>query len=254
MWPFTKKQKLEIALSNNIILKDIWPEPVDHLPKIKNLKILKLNVGRSSPKVAAVLNGDMLLQEWTYTFGRYHLAPIIWPEVDETFEWKKGSITTALITAVEETPLLPVTYKALYYYGVKHGSRYVAPKRIMQTPVCRVDPDHDPPEDRCSCGYHCAYLVSELWKNFKPWNIVGVLVVTPLGRTVWHDNACRSEAYQIHAAVVGKSWEPVPSYGWDTSIPIIRTKNVLIPWMSHEIAREVKAMVDIGIVGTDTRT
>lgn len=163
------------------------------------------------------------------------------PDVDPI--WKAASMVTALRSAEREETLLPVAYKVMWSYGVvdASGRDWMWPRRLMGPATC-ADPVRrcpNPPARRCSCGYHAAYLVSELANQYR--DSLGILVVTPVGKTAWHENAWRSQYYQTHAVVVPLDWE-IPE-DWDPQVPVVRARIPLIPHRAYQVAREVRAMI-----------
>jgi hypothetical protein len=121
-----------------------------------------------------------------------------------------------------------------------HGERaMVFPARPMPAASCIVDAHvHQPPIASCSCGYHAARSVLDLAHNFEDAPAIwGVLVVTPLGRTLWHRNAWRAQSYWPVAAVTTLDAEVPP--GWPGEIPVVRA--AWVPGRAIEIARELEA-------------
>jgi hypothetical protein len=84
-------------------------------------------------------------------------------------------------------------------------------------------------------------------------NCTGVMIVTPTGRTIWHENAWRSAQYQVHAAVTGLDQE-IRDDQWDPGIPVIRARRELIPYRAFEIAREVAALIELEPFDNEKRT
>lgn len=170
-----------------------------------------------------------------------------WPPLPEADPWWRAASMYAAYTAAEEEQLLlPVAYKAMWLgfggvYG-PDGKTWVWPSRFMGPAQCdTISPSHSEPAPviECECGFHAAFSVSELAAEYR--DAGGILVVTPVGRTFWHDNAWRAEGYQVHAAVVPLDWE-VPE-DWDPEVPVIRARTPLIPYRAYQAAREVRAMI-----------
>ncbi|MEM0444185.1 MAG: hypothetical protein QXJ73_08535 [Candidatus Caldarchaeum sp.] len=184
-----------------------------------------------------------------------------WPPIDKDVEWKAASALTAARKVVKDKgrPLDPVGFKALYNTGVMTEllredprvefliPRFEYPSRIVGPATCfKKRKRHNPPEVRCRCGFHAARSVVELtwWLEIlPPERPVGLMVVTPVGRTIWHSNAWRAESYQVHAAIVPNEWD-VPE-GWNKEVPVVKTDMGLVPWKAYQIAEEVKVMIDI---------
>jgi hypothetical protein len=108
------------------------------------------------------------------------------------------------------------------------------PLRPMPSARCRTWRMHDAPEESCLCGYHAAYSAAELWSE----DHAGLLIVTPCGRTFWHDNAWRAESYWPVVAVIG---ERVPLHAdWAaSSVPVVRVPHPAS--VAIEIAEELRA-------------
>lgn len=151
----------------------------------------------------------------------------------------------ALRSAEQEEPLLPVAYKVMWDDGVVDvrepgWTGWTWPRRLMGPATC-ADPVRrcpNPPMPSCACGFHAAYRVSELAAEYR--DARGILVVSPVGRTCWHENAWRAAGYQVHAAVVPLDWQ-VPDE-WDHEVPIVRARTPLVPYRAYQVAREVRAM------------
>jgi hypothetical protein len=114
------------------------------------------------------------------------------------------------------------------------------PRRESPPAGCYVTSHQGPsPVKTCGCGYHAAYGVVELMANCRAVarTLAGVLIVTPLGRTLWHRNAWRAERYWVAAAVLPKGAR-VPR-GWDPQIPVVLSD--WVPGTAHDIARELRA-------------
>jgi hypothetical protein len=118
----------------------------------------------------------------------------------------------------------------LYPGGTPPG----VPLRPMPVARCRTRRTHDAPEESCLCGYHAAYSAAELWRE----DYAGLLIVTPRGRTFWHDNAWRAESYWSIVAVVK---EDVPLHAdWVAShVPVVRVPHPVS--VAIEIAEELRA-------------
>lgn len=160
--------------------------------------------------------------------------------------WRAASMYTAYATSVEEQLLLPVAYKALWVSGGgvvgPDGRGWMWPRRLMGPAQCgRIGVTHRSPDQFCECGFHAAYSIAELASNYGAAG--GILVVTPVGKTMWHENAWRAAGYQVHAAIVPLDWE-VPE-DWDPEVPIVRTRVPLAPYRAYEVAREVWTMLEL---------
>lgn len=230
-----------------VLVSEVWPDPdpvvMDRLRRLGlgdyqswcSLEYRSWVEIRDDLTVVADYH-DHLLVEGGRGFGFW--PPL--PDVDPV--WKAASMLTALRSAEQEEPLLPVAYKVMWDAGVvdASGREWTWPRRLMGPATCATSIRRcpNPPMPSCACGFHAAYLVSELAAEYRC--APAVLVVTPAGKTVWHENAWRSQYYQTHAAVVPLDWE-IPD-DWD-EIPVVRARAPLIPYRAYQVAREVRAMI-----------
>jgi hypothetical protein len=115
---------------------------------------------------------------------------------------------------------------------------YAIPRRESPRAVCLSQPvGHmaEAPHYSCMCGYHAAYSVVDILSAYR--HALGVLVVVPLGKTLYHQNAWRAERYVAVAAVLLPGTYIPPD--WDPHIPIIQSGYV--PETAYDIARELRA-------------
>lgn len=238
------------------LAREVWPVPDPAV--VEELRRLGLgsavftkykDVYFSCHRAIAIASEDgfRLDEGWEVNFT-------FWPpllDVDPC--WRAASMYTAYATSVEEQLLLPVAYKVLWASsggGVigSDGRGWMWPRRLMGPAQCgRVGVTHRAPDQFCECGFHAAYSVADLASSYGAAG--GILVVTPVGKTMWHENAWRAAGYQVHAAVVPLDW-PVPDE-WDHEIPIVRARTPLIPYRAYQVAREVWAMIALeGVLET----
>lgn len=249
VWPGSAYSRMR-----RLLIRNVWPNP-----KLEDVELLRpLDCGtvivqgrgweatlRCNSNVSVWYRGTRIWESANFT-GPNNTWPAL-PEVRPS--WRAASMLSALRDAEKELPQDPVGYKALRLNervgaGVLDPDGfYTWPKRIMSPAKCLVKLSTTtcslPPGLKCTCGFHAARSVVELSLHYA----AGVLVVTPIGRTVWHDNAWRAAGYQVHAAVVPLDW-PVPDE-WDHEVPIVRARTPLIPYRAYQVAREVRAMVTL---------
>jgi len=179
-------------------------------------------------------------------------------------------VDIAAISLADPAP--PVGFKMLWYGGLVRwpgeGTPVYPPLPVMPKAYCSQDGRHDAPEEGCYCGYHASVLASNLLFHFTQYD--GALVVTPVGRTYWHENpaAWRAESYQVHALVTSREdfldrlmllpfevkdnyrvksdYQPLPVGTWSKEIPIVyarpvkpRHSKLSVITKAHQIAREI---------------
>lgn len=240
-------------MTTRLLLRHVWPDPDP-----ATLKLIRAHMARGtfilpdqtyvrisrSGEVVIITDSAHVCEssgEWA-TFSTWPALP----EADPA--WKAASMYTALQVAVQENPLFPVAYKILWDRGIvgSDGRDWAWPSRLMGPAQC-YPPRHEKhraPDTSCECGFHAAYYVSELSRTYGDVVGMGVLVVTPVGVTVWHENAWRAQYYQVHAAVVPLDWE-IPD-NWDPEVPVIRARTPLVPYRAYEVGQEVWVMLKLG--------
>lgn len=199
--------------------------------------------------------GGVLVQQFwtrvTVSFGRRMVAVIgigdhyIGPmqleysyaaeDREEAFLVAARCVSALRAGATVEFPAHPsrVAVKGLAAFGVRTEDSWLLPQAVMPHARCRYGRQHLVPYSGCACGYHAAYSVEDLVGG--AYCRCGVLIVVPQGRTLWHENAWRSESYATVAAAVPLNWERPE--GRDPRVPVERAQYPLFK------AREIQLLL-----------
>lgn len=234
-----------------VLVRHVWPQPtgkaLDFAAALDLATARTVSYGawsanlREDGSICARLLGTSS-RGWGLVVEEVDLATLFgWPRLEADANWRLASILTAWEHGIHEVVCDPIGFKAMLRdqgtgaEGVRHpDGRIAPPQRFMEGARCDTNA-HEAPSRGCFCGFHAARLPSRLALWYP--HATGILVVSPVGWTVWHRDGWRSAGYEVHAAVAPRGWQ-IPD-GWDPAIPIIPAERPLILSKAHEVAREI---------------